>query len=189
MPGNIDGSGGVVMTTLLLTAILVIAPAPDQAAAPAANQTIGSVRGMTDMVKGYLTKAAAQVPEDQYAFKPTPEVRSMGEVFAHVADANFGICGMVGGDKPPMSGIEKTKKTKAEITEALAASFAFCEKVFDSMTDARANEVVPKFFVPGTHTRLGVLAFNAAHDFEHYGNIVTYMRLKGMVPPSSARGM
>jgi uncharacterized damage-inducible protein DinB len=176
MPGNIDGSGGVVMTTLLLTAILVIAPAPDQAAAPAANQ-------------GYLTKAAAQVPEDQYAFKPTPEVRSMGEVFAHVADANFGICGMVGGDKPPMSGIEKTKKTKAEITEALAASFAFCEKVFDSMTDARANEVVPKFFVPGTHTRLGVLAFNAAHDFEHYGNIVTYMRLKGMVPPSSARGM
>ena len=176
------------MTTLLLTAILVIAPAFDQAAAPAANPTIGSVRGMTDMVKGYLTKAAAQVSEDLYAFKPTPEVRSMGEVFAHVADANFNICGLVSGEKPPMTGIEKTKKTKAEITEALAASFGFCEKAFDGLTDARASEVV-KFFVPGTHTRLGILAFNAAHDFEHYGNIVTYMRLKGMVPPSSARGM
>jgi uncharacterized damage-inducible protein DinB len=176
------------MTTFLLTAILVIAPTLDQAAAPTASPTIGSVRGMTDMVKGYLTKAAAQVPEDQYAFKPTPDVRSMGEVFAHVADANFNICGLVSGEKPPMSGIEKTKKTKAEITEALADSFSFCEKAFDGMTDARAGEVV-KFFVPGTHTRLGVLAFNAAHDFEHYGNIVTYMRLKGMVPPSSARGM
>ena len=174
--------------TLLLTAILLITPALDQAATPAASPTIGSVRGMMDLVKGYLTKAAEQVPEEHYAFKPTPDVRSMGEVFAHIADANFNICGMVSGEKPPMSGIEKTKKAKAELTEALAASFSFCEKAFDGMNDARASEVV-KFFVPGTHTRLGVLAFNAAHDFEHYGNIVTYMRLKGMVPPSSARGM
>ena len=174
--------------TLLLTAMLLTTPVFDQAATPAGNPTIDSIRGTTDLVKGYLTKAAAQVPEDQYAFKPTPDVRSMGELFAHVADANFGICGAAGGEKPPMTGIEKSKKTKAEITQALTESFAFCEKVFAGITDARANEVV-KFFLPGTNTRLGVLSFNAAHAFEHYGNVVTYMRLKGMVPPSSAKGM
>ena len=174
--------------TLLFALMLLAAPPLEQAPAAGASPTIGSVRGMTDLAKGWLTKAAAQVPEEHYAFKPTPDVRSMGEVFAHVADANFMICGMVSGQKPPMSGIAKTKKTKAELTEALTASFSFCDSAFDGMTDARANEVI-KFFIPGTHTRLGVLAFNAAHDFEHYGNIVTYMRMKGMVPPSSAGGM
>ena len=174
--------------TLLLALTLLVAPPPDQAAAAAAPATVASVRGTLEMAKDWLTKAAAQVPEEHYAFKPTPDVRSMGEVFAHVAEANFGICGMASGQKPPMTGVSKTAKTKAQITEALAASFAFCESAFADMTDARANEVI-KFFLPGTHTRLGVLAFNAAHDFEHYGNIVTYMRMKGMVPPSSARGM
>ena len=78
--------------TLLLTAMLLTTPVFDQAAAPAGNPTVASIRVTMDLVKGYLTKAAAQVPEDQYAFKPTPDVRSMGELFAHVADANFGIC-------------------------------------------------------------------------------------------------
>jgi len=170
--------------TPLLFALIVVSASPIEQAAPAANPTIGSIRSMTEQVKGYLTKAAAQVPEDMYAFKPTPQVRSTGEIFAHVADANFMICGMASGQKPPMSGIEKSKKTKAEISEALTASFAFCDKALAGLTDAQANETI-KFFIPGTHTRLGVLAFNAAHDFEHYGNIVTYLRLKGMVPPSS----
>jgi uncharacterized damage-inducible protein DinB len=173
--------------TLLLALMLAAAPPIEQAAAAAASPTIGSVRGLLNVAKTYLTKAAAQVPEEHYAFKPTPEVRSMGEIFAHIADSNFGICSMVSGEKPPMSGVGKTKKTKAELTEALTASFAFCESAFDGLTEARANEVI-KFFIPGTHTRLGVLAFNAAHDFEHYGNIVTYMRMKGMVPPSSGGG-
>jgi uncharacterized damage-inducible protein DinB len=167
---------------LLLTLALVTPPQ----AVP--NATVSSTRGTYDLVKGYVLKAADQVNEDLYAFKPTPEVRSMGEIFAHIADANFMICGAATGTKGTMSGIEKTKKTKAEITDALAASFKFCDAAHEGMTDAKADEVV-KFFVPGTHTRLGVLAFNSAHDFEHYGNIVTYMRLKGLVPPSSAGGM
>jgi uncharacterized damage-inducible protein DinB len=174
--------------TLLLTLLLTLELPLGQATPATASPTIGSVRGMTDLVRGYLTKAAAQVPEEHYAFKPTPDVRSMGELFAHVADANFMICGTATDQKPPMSDIEKTKKTKADISSALEASFTFCEKAFQGLTDSGANETI-KFFLPGTHTRLGVMAFNAAHDFEHYGNIVTYMRLKGMVPPSSARGM
>lgn len=146
---------------------------------------VASTRGTYDLVKGYLLKAAEQVPEEHYAFKPTPEVRSLGQLFGHIADANFMICSAASGEKATMSGIEKSKTAKADLRDALAASFKFCDAAFDGMTDARASEAI-KFFLPGTHTRLGVLAFNSAHDFEHYGNIVTYMRLKGMVPPSSA---
>jgi uncharacterized damage-inducible protein DinB len=174
--------------TLLMTFMLLATPPTGQPAPTAAPPTVGSIRAMTDLAKNWLTKAADQVPEEHYAFKPTPEVRSMGEVFGHIADANFMICGMVSGQKAPMSGVEKSKTTKADLTAALSASFTFCDSAFEGMTDARANEVI-KFFVPGTHTRLGVLAFNAAHDFEHYGNIVTYMRMKGLVPPSSAGRM
>ena len=178
---------------LWIAFVLVTAQAPQGTAGAAAPQagassTVASIRGAHDAVKGYLLKAADQVSEDLYAFKPTPEVRSMGQLFGHVANANFMICGMVSGQKGTMGDIEKTKTTKADLRAALEASFKFCDDAFASITDANANETV-KFFLPGTHTRLGVLAFNNAHQFEHYGNIVTYMRMKGMVPPSSAKGM
>ena len=168
----------------MLFASLLLAAAT--AAAPQAqpDPTIASMRGGLDVIKGYVTKAAEQVPEEMYAFKPTPDVRSLGQLFGHIADANFGICSMASGQKPEMQGIEKGKTSKADLAAALAASFKFCEAAFAGLTAASANETV-KFFLPGTHTRLSVLTFNTAHDFEHYGNIVTYMRLKGLVPPSS----
>lgn len=171
----------------MMSGTLLIAFALAQAPQPAASPIVGSIRAQYDVVKGYLLKAAEQVPEEHYAFKPAPEVRSLGQIFGHVADANFGICGMASGQKGTMSDIEKTKTTKKELQDALAASFKFCDAAFDGLTEARAGETV-KFFLPGTHTRLGVLAFNSAHDFEHYGNVVTYMRMKGLVPPSSQRG-
>ena len=168
----------------LWIALMLVTTAQAGPASSAAS-SVASVRGAHDVVKGYLSKAADQLSEELYAFKPTPQVRSMGELFGHIADANFAICGMASGQKASMSGIEKSKKTKAELTAALAESFKFCDAAYASLTDANANETV-KFFVPGTHTRLGVLAFNNAHQFEHYGNVVTYMRMKGLVPPSSA---
>jgi uncharacterized damage-inducible protein DinB len=152
----------------------------------AQDPAVASIKGTFDLVKGNILKAAAQVPDDMYAFKPTPDVRSMGALFAHIADANFMICAAASGEKPTMSGIEKEKTAKKDLVAALEASFKFCESAFTGMTAARANETI-KFFLPGTHTRLGVLAFNSAHDFEHYGNVVTYMRLKGLVPPSSQK--
>jgi uncharacterized damage-inducible protein DinB len=171
------------MTGMLIGGVLALGLA---GAPQAADPAVASVRGVHDLVKGNVLKAAAQVPEDMYAFKPTPDVRSMGALFGHIADANFMICSAASGEKPTMSGIEKSKTTKKDLVDALEQSFKFCESAFAGLTGARANEAV-KFFLPGTHTRLGVLAFNNAHDFEHYGNIVTYMRLKGLVPPSSQR--
>jgi uncharacterized damage-inducible protein DinB len=168
--------------TLLLALALTAPQTP-----PAGSPIVASIRGGYELVKGHLLKAVDQLPEEHFTFKATPDVRSFGELFGHIADANFGICGMASGEKPTMRGIEKSKKTKAELKDALAASFTFCDTAFDGMTEARAAETV-KFMLPGTHTRLGVLAFAAQHDWEHYGNIVTYMRLKGLVPPSSQKG-
>ena len=167
------------MLTLLLAAVTAFAPQ----AKP--DPTVASAKVFLDLVKGYVLKAIDQVPDDTLAFKPTPDVRSMGQLFGHIADANYLICGIATDKKAEMQGVEKSKTTKADLKAALEASFKFCEAGFDGLTPATASESV-KFFVPGTHTRFGVLTFNTAHVFEHYGNIVTYMRLKGLVPPSSA---
>jgi len=139
-----------------------------------------------DIVKGNITKAAEQVSEANYAFKPTPEVRSFGQLFGHIANANFMICSIASGEKSTATGNAEQLKTKAEIQKALADSFAFCDKAWAAVTGAKVSEPVDVFGMK--HTRASALSFNSAHDWEHYGNLVTYMRLKGMVPPSSQGG-
>jgi hypothetical protein len=79
--------------------------------------------------------------------------------------------------------IEKTKKSKTDLVAALKDAFAYCDKVYNGMTDATGSQMI-KFFGRDVD-KLGVLAFNNMHDYEHYGNMVTYMRLKNIVPPSS----
>ena len=164
---------------ILVTALLA---APSIAVAQA-NPTQTSVKAVFDMLKGNLSKSAEKVPEDVYSFKPTPEVRSFGQLIGHVADSQFSMCAAAAGEKPTQSGIEKSATTKAALTKALNDSIAYCDKVIAGMDDTKGVEVM-KFFT-GPTTRHGVLSFNTAHSYEHYGNMVTYMRLKGIVPPSS----
>jgi len=140
-------------------------------------------KGIYNTVKNNLVKAAEKMPEENYAFKPTPEVRSFGQLVGHVADAQYGFCSAALGEKNPAPGIEKSKTTKADLVQALNSAFAYCDKAYDGMTDAHAAETV-KFF-GGERAKLTVLSFNNAHNDEHYGNMVTYMRMKGLVPPSS----
>jgi uncharacterized damage-inducible protein DinB len=141
------------------------------------------------LIKGNVVKAAEQMSEENYAFKPTPDVRSFGQLIGHIANANYMICSMASGaPNPNKADIEKTMTSKADLSKAVAESFAFCEAQFDAMTPTSSAESI-KLFGSLTMPRLSALYFNTAHDFEHYGNIVTYMRLKGMVPPSSQRGM
>jgi uncharacterized damage-inducible protein DinB len=122
------------------------------------------------------------MPEENFSFKPTPEVRSFGSLLGHVADAQYGFCGAVKGESKRL-GIEKSKTSQADLVAALKDAFAYCEDAFKTLTDATAAEKV-KFF-GGEWTKLEVLNFDIAHNFEHYGNMVTYMRIKGLVPPSS----
>ena len=110
----------------------------------------------------------------------------MGALFGHIADANISICGTASGMTSPAVGGEKLT-TKAAIQKALADSFAACDHAFSMINAGNMNESVT-LFGSMKHSRIGAMAFNTGHDFEHYGNIVTYMRINGMVPPSSGGG-
>jgi uncharacterized damage-inducible protein DinB len=138
------------------------------------------------MVKEYLTKSIEMVRDDQLAFKPrgtAGEVRTFGQIVGHLADANYRLCGPASGEPVPAHDFEHTAKTRAELQKALGDALAFCDRAFAAMDDVKGAEPVDT--VVGRSTRLGALAFNNSHDFEHYGNLVTYMRAAGMVPPSS----
>lgn len=172
------------MTRTLAAGVLAAVLVPASAFAQAgANPFTDAVKAQLAQIKDPVIRTAEKVPEDLYAFKPTPEVRSLGQLIGHIADGNFGICGAASGQKPPMSGVEKSTTGKAALQKALAASFNFCESAIAAMDDKKGAETVKTFL--GVQARLGVLAFNNSHVNEHYGNLVTYMRLKGIVPPSS----
>ncbi len=145
----------------------------------------GSAKSYQNQIKGLVQRSAEKMTEENYSFKPTPEVRSFGEIVAHVADAQYLFCATALGEKNPEPGIEKSKKTKAELTKAVQEAFAYCDKAYSALTDSNAGDVV-KFF-GGERSKLSLLTFNTMHSWEHYGNLVTYMRMKNTVPPSSER--
>lgn len=155
------------------------------AALPAAaqNPISDGERFLYNMVKGNIVKTAEKVPEDLYSFKPAPEVKTMAQMLGHVADANYMFCAAVLGEKSPSPGVEKTMTTKAQIVPAVKAAFAYCDKAYEQMTDAEGVKTI-KFF-NREMAKATVLGFNSFHTMEHYGNLVTYMRIKGIVPPSS----
>jgi uncharacterized damage-inducible protein DinB len=140
-------------------------------------------KGVYGRVKDILLRSAEKMPEESYAFKPTEAVRSYGQVVGHVADAQYIFCSIALGEKNPAPKIEETKTSKADLIVALKGAFAYCDKAYDGMTDASATQMVKLF--GNDAPKLGVLTVNNMHNLEHYGNLVTYMRLKNIVPPSS----
>ena len=137
-------------------------------------------------LKGILLRSAEKMPEENYSFKPTEAVRSYGQILGHVADAQYMFCSMVLGENNPAPKIEQTKTSKADLIAALKDAFAYCDKAYDGMTDASATQTVKLF--GGDTPKLGVLTVNNLHSVEHYGNLITYMRLKNIVPPTSEPG-
>ena len=151
--------------------------------APPANPVSASAKAIYTIVKTNVIKAAEKMPEANYSFKPTPDVRSFGQIVGHIADAQYIFCSMASGKPAQGPGVEKNKATKADLVQALEEAFSYCDKVYDDMTDTSAVQIVK--FLGRDAPRITALNFNAAHMDEHYGNIVTYMRIKGLVPPSS----
>lgn len=136
-----------------------------------------------ERTKVILLRSAEKMPEENYGFRPADTVRSYGQIIGHLADAQYLFCSTASGEKNPDLKIEKTKTSKADLVAALKEGFAYCDKVYDSMTDAAATQSV-KFFgndIP----KFAALNINISHNMEHYGNLVTYMRIKGVVPPTS----
>ncbi len=136
-------------------------------------------------IKDWLLRSAEKVPEQDYNFRPTEAVRSFGQIFGHVADVQYLFCSIVRGEKNPGLKIEQTKTSKADVIAALKDAFVYCDKAYESMTDASGIETV-KLGRSDT-PKLSVLSVNIAHSALHYGNLVTYLRLKNIVPPSSER--
>jgi uncharacterized damage-inducible protein DinB len=172
---------------LLLAAVAspALAQSVKQADAPKTHASsasaVADVRAQWKTMNGYVLQSAMDVPEDKYSFKPTPEVRSFAELFAHVAGAQSMFCAMALGEKAPAEDAV-TAKTKADLISALKQSTTNCERAY-AQSDAAAGANVDLF--GEQHSRLYTLMMNMSHDAEHYGNLVTYMRMNGMVPPSS----
>jgi uncharacterized damage-inducible protein DinB len=156
---------------------------PSGAAAPNPNPLSAGTRYLYMQSKNDVLKSAEEMPESNYSFKPVSTVRSFGQLVAHVADAQYEFCSAVTGDGKQSPGVEKSKTSKAEIIQALKDAFAYCDQAYTAMTDAHAAEVVD--FFGHKAAKLTILDFNVAHSMEHYGNMVTYLRINGLVPPSS----
>ena len=156
----------------------------EMGAAPAqANPYSSFTKAVYGHLQTILLRSAEKMPEESYSFKPTDSVRSYGQILGHVADAQYLFCSKAMGENNPAPGIEKTKTSKADLTAALKDAFAYCDKAYDSMTDASGAQTVKLF--GGDTPKLGVLTVNNMHNMEHYGNLITYMRMKGIVPPTS----
>jgi|SRR5262245_4179058 len=138
-------------------------------------------------VKDFILRAAEKMPAEHFEFKPTPEVRSFRDLAAHLTDANQLLCtpplGVPNPNGDVVDATEKKVLGRDELLKQLRASFDACDRAYDGLTDANAADPLP--FFNAKRPRLGLLWFHTSHAYEHYGNMVTYLRLKGIVPPSS----
>lgn len=166
-----------------LLAALATSPLPGQTEAASPDPMIGAAKDAAGYMRGMFTRAADQMSEEDYAFRPTPEVRSFGQLLAHVAESNYTFCAAARGEQSPVRDVEKTRTSRAEIQKVLAESFAYCDEAYASLTPARAAAMVQLMRQP--RPVLAVLLFRTHHAALHYGNVITYMRLRGKVPPSS----
>ena len=159
------------------------------AAQPPPPGPVGTALGLQRsyaQIKNNITASAEKMPEADYFFKPTPDIRGYGQLWAHVADAQFGQCSGAKGVPNPRQGQPsfETLTTKAEIVKAVADSFAFCDDVFSSLTDASAAEMISNGR-GGQQSRVVALLGVLGHDSEMYGIGTVYLRLKGQIPPST----
>ena len=163
-------------------AILVFAASPLAAQANPASP-VGSTRMLWENVTAYLVQSAQDMPAEKYGYKPTPAVRSFGEIIGHVAGSQDMFCAIALGEKPPAEdAVEKSATSKEALIAALKASNDHCRKAY-MLSDEAAAAMADVF--GQQQSKLFVLMMNATHNNEHYGNIVTYLRMNGMVPPSS----
>ena len=172
------------MIKLWLCLLLLAGPAFGQGTPPAPPDRSATryARILWQEVSGYLTKAADDAPDSLFGYRPTPEVRTFGGQLDHVAASQNAYCRVALGEKSPGGGTSGTgAKTKAEVVAALRASNEICVRAY-AQNDSQA--ALPAY-VGDRRSRLYQLLENATHNNEHYGNIVTYLRLNGIVPPSS----
>lgn len=187
----------LLVVCLTVLALPALAQPPASGAAAPADPFTKALKASFDSASGLLARSAEKMPEENYGFKPTPEVRSFGEILGHVANSEYSYCARVKGEPNPNQENDFEKKTaKADLVKAIGDANAYCSAAYAAMTDAKALEPVamtppraragaPARAPQAPPLKLRFLVGNITHDQEHYGNLVTYLRLKGLVPPSS----
>jgi uncharacterized damage-inducible protein DinB len=175
------------MRRALLPLVLAFAAplaAQQQQGADPSRAAVAAARASWMTAHNYIVRSAEQMSDADFAFKPVATVRSFAQIVAHVADDETGWCAQVLGEPVKQTQYEKTLTAKVDIVKAIRDAGTYCEKAYN-MTDAQAAGMTTIW--GGQQPKIRGLMDNAAHDWEHYGNIVTYLRIKGMVPPSSQR--
>lgn len=148
-----------------------------------ANPLSADVQRAYAEVKTNILQSAEKMPQENYDFRPAPRVRTFGQILGHIAQEQYlYFCAPVKGEQKSVD-IERTKTTKPDLIAALKESFAYCDAVYEKMTDADAATIVNTGGSKSTKLRL--LWMNIVHDESHYGNLVTYLRIKGIIPPST----
>jgi hypothetical protein len=148
-----------------------------------ANPVTAAARGMSTRFGGLLTAAANDVPADKLSYKPTEAQMSFGQIWNHLAEANYGICGAIGGTKGTAVPDYTGKETKESLVAQLKGSFDFCDQVLAKADDANLGETVDMGFMKGSRA---LAMFIYVEDLaDHYSQVANYMRLNGMLPPSA----
>jgi uncharacterized damage-inducible protein DinB len=161
-----------------------------QSSGATAQPVSDAIRAMYDSAKKNIKDSAmvAEATQAIFDFKPVDSVRTFGQIIAHTAGANYEICAAAKGEKAPHAEAAFDKLTaKADIVKAFDESVAYCDAAYKVLTDRTAGETIDMPFGMGKAPRAQALILNSGHLNEHYGNLVTYMRVKGIVPPTSRR--
>jgi uncharacterized damage-inducible protein DinB len=187
-----DGDAGRRLATLLV-AVVSLASAAHGVAEERTDPMVAAVAPYFSMIERSFVNLADAMPSERYAFKPTTgefkESRTFGEQVKHVACANFAFFNEIEKKEPPAdcaSGGPSQAATKAELMTYLRDSFAYADRVLGTMTAANALEPAGGPY-GGTSTRLGLTTLAVWHASDHYGQLVVYLRLNGIIPPASQR--
>jgi len=172
-----------------VSAVLAIGMLSAAPLAQSGNPISDGIRSQWNSAKRNLQQSSEIMPESSYDYRPVDGVRNFGEILAHVAGANYVFCAAAKGEKPPFAEdhFEKAAKTRVAIMKATSDAIAYCDGAFTALTDASAAQLVQQPFGEGQTSRAAVLVGELGHVNEHYGNLVTYFRINGIVPPSSRR--
>lgn len=165
-----------VLSILLVPAAAAQTPTSDRA-------SVAAVEQLWRQITGYITQVAKETPEQGYGYRPVETVRSLGEMIGHVAGAQNMICAAALGDPPRAEDeVERSATSKAALIAALEASTAYCATAY-ARGDRQLQDDISLF--GQRQSRFAALVLNATHNGEHYGNLITYLRMQGIVPPSS----
>jgi hypothetical protein len=177
----------ILMATIVLTAGACVAQAPAMNMAPPAGPSgpAAEVQTSYNRLKPNVLKAAEKMPEADFQYKPTPDIRTFARIVNHVTEAQFHVCTALNGTAFDPKSVPGDTVDKATILAGLKASFAECDKAYGALTDATITETLTLW--PVKRSRIGLAWGNVSHDNEQYAELSTYLRLKGLVPPTAEK--